>query len=684
MKKRILALILVFTLIFSMSISVFGANENIAVILNGDKFSLENTAYMNEEGRVMVPVRQILEALAYEVNWNDENRSVTAVNGLDLVEFKIGETGIYFNKEEFNILEEPVIKNDTTFVPLELLSSVFDLVIGWDNKYQVLNITNPTFNTEGIFDIADDEEIKENLSTYLKALEKNNGFFGSVLVAKDGKVLIDEGYGYSDVDQLTMNKPQTKFAIGSVTKQFVATAIMQLSEKGLISVEDKVSKYFPDFPNGDLITIHHLLTHTSGIVNFTELPEFLINTDELEGPTDVLELVMDKELLFNPGETFSYCNTNYLMLGLIVEDISGMPYEDYLRKNIFEPLNMNRTGFAYEEANKIQDATAYSGHLEVSIVDDEVILSNAYGAGSIYSTVEDLYRWEQALNTQEIIKSETIEAMFGEHIDMLGSGEYYGYGWMSADLGFDRIIFHGGNTLGFTAELTRLVDSNLSIIILSNKGYVDLNNVRNSILNIVFGGEFKVPEAKEVVEIQDTSIYDRYVGRYDLLPEVNLNVLKMGDGLYAEVADQGLFQLFPRSENSFFAKIADVEIEFIIDEEGEVNELIFTQGGFDINATKIGETQEEGEAVAVDTEIYNDYVGEYQLIPGLIVTISREENRIFAQLTGQTMFEIFPESEDAFFYKVVEASITFIRDEEGKVVELLLKQAGQELTGNKL
>lgn len=683
MRKRILSLVLAITMIFGLSISAFATTQPIGVVLNGKEIILDNEAYLSEERRVMVPARQILEALEYEVDWNGENRSVNVVKGLDLVEFKIGETNIYFNKKELNILEKPVIKNDTSFVPLELLSTAFNLVIGWDNKYQVLNITNPTLNTESIFDIADDEEIKENLSTYLKALEKNNDFFGSVLVAKDGKVLINEGYGYSDVDQLTMNKPQTKFAIGSVTKQFVATAIMQLSEKGLISVEDKISKYFPDFPNGDLITIHHLLTHSSGIVNFTELPEFLINTDELEGPMDVLELVMDKELLFNPGDTFSYCNTNYLMLGLIVEDISGMSYEDYLRINMFKPLNMNSTGFAYEEVNKIQDATAYSGHLDVSLVDDELILSNAYGAGSIYSTVEDLYRWEQALNTEEIIKSETIEAMFGDHVDMLGSGGYYGYGWMSVDLGFDRMIFHGGNTLGFTAELTRLLDSNLSIIILSNKGYVDLNNVRNNILNIAFGGEFKVPEAKKAVEIQDTSIYDRYVGRYDLLPEANLSILKMGDRLYAEVSDQGLFELFPRSETSFFAKIVDVEIEFIIDEEGEVNELIFTQGALEINATKIGET-EEREEVEVDTEIYNDYVGEYQLIPGLIVTISREENKIFAQLTGQTMFEIFPGSEDEFFYKVVEASITFIRNEEGKVVELLLKQAGQELTGNKL
>lgn len=681
MKKRILSLALIFILILSMSFSAFATQQSIDVIINGVKIQLDDSAYFGDNGRVMVPIRQILETLNYEVGWNNDDRSITVSKDSNIIELKIGETNIISNGKELNILEKPIINNDKTFVPLELLSNGFDLIIGWDNKYQTLNINEPIINSEEYFNIADEEIIKDNLNTYLNALEKNNRFFGSVLVAKGGNVLISEGYGYADVDQLTLNKSQTKFAIGSVTKQFVAMAIMQLSEEGVLSVDDKVSQYFPDFPNGDIITVHNLLTHSSGLANFTELPEFYIGTD-LENPIDVLNLVKDKDLLFKPGESFSYCNTNYLMLGLIVDQLSDLSYEEYLRENIFEPLNMINTGFAYGDDNEKYDATAYSGHLEVAPIDDEVLLASAYGAGNIYSTIEDLYRWDQALETEKLVKKETLDKIFSEHVDMFGQG-YYGYGWMLTDLGFDKMIYHGGNTLGFTADITRLDELNLTVIILSNKGYVDMTNIKNNLISIALGGEFEVPKAREIVEIENPEIYNKYLGKYDLLPGQDLDIIKNEDKLYAQVTGQVAFELFPESETDFFAKVVDVEIQFIVDEEGSVNELIFTQNPLVLNSTRKGEVIENTIA-DIDTAVYSEYVGEYELMPGFVLTVTSEEDSIFIQLTGQGKIEIFPSSETIFFNDSIGATITFVKDDDGNVTNLVLKQAGQEINGQKM
>ncbi len=681
MLKRVLSLVLVLTLLLGVSITgIAAAQQPIEVFINGSEFELDSQAYLDEDGKVMVPIRQIAEVLDYEVGWDNEERSVSLSKGPDLLEFKIGEDFVL--DEEVSTAMESVIKDGKSYVPLLLLDRGLDLIIGWDSKYQRLNINEVKENTEDFFKISDEEEIKANLRAYMSALEESNNFFASVLVARNGNVLLNEGYGFADIDQFTLNKSQTKHGIGSVTKQFVAMAIMQLSEEGLISLEDKVSEFFPDYPNGDLITIHNLLTHSSGLENYTNLPELFLNTDELESAIDVLNLVKDMPLVFNPGEEFSYSNTNYLMLGLVIEQLTHMSYEEYIHENIFKPLNLNDTGMAYGEINGHHDATAYVGYLDLQNVDDELLLSKAYGAGSMYSTVEDLYRWEQALATEKLVSSETLEVIFADHVDMFGSG-YYGYGWMLADTPVGKMIYHGGNTLGFTADITRLIDLDMTIIILSNKGQVDLTEMKNNLILIGLGEEFELPKAKEIVELDKFDIYDSYTGKYKLLPEQDLDIIRVEDKLYAQVTGQVAFELFPESETQFFARIADVEIEFIQDDEGNINELVFTQGPLFLSAERI-EQVEEKEFSDIDLTLYDDYVGDYELFPEYTITITIEGESIFAQVTDQDSFEIYPETESEFFYKVIDATITFVRDEDGTVTGLVLNQAGQELAANKI
>lgn len=584
MWKRLLSFILTITLIFGMTVTTFAASGDINIFVNGKEVS--NDAYVNEEGKVMVPLRQRAEELGYIVTWDNAEKRVTISNKYNTIHLKIGESSVIKNDKNINMDTKSIIKDGKTFVPIELFSNTLNLILGLDDKHQVLNINQFTNNQEEFFKVSNDTEMTAKLNEYMKALEKNENFHGSILIAKEGSILLNEGYGFSNFDQNTLNKTQTKFAIGSVTKQFTAMAIMKLSEKGLIDVNDSLSKYLPDFPNGDLITIHNLLTHSSGLVNFTELMEFYTLSSNNQTPMDILNLVKDKPLIFKPGEKFSYNNTNYLILGMLVEQLSNMSYEDYLQENIFNPINMNNTGISYGKNNGLHDATAYSGYLEVVPIDDEVLLRGAYGAGNMYSTTEDLYRWSEALKTEKLVNKDTMDQIFTEHIDMEGVGSY-GYGWMIIDSEIGKIILHGGNTLGFTSSISRVVDLDLTIIVLSNVGYYDTTTLVNTLTSIALGGVYELPEALTEIEIKDADLYDKYIGEYELAPEVVCTITREGNRIFAQLTGQEKFEIFPSSENEFFYKIVDAKITFVKDDGGNVTNLVLHQMGQEISAIKI-------------------------------------------------------------------------------------------------
>jgi CubicO group peptidase (beta-lactamase class C family) len=664
------------------TISLGASEPKSKVELNGASIILKDQLYTNEKEQMMCPLRELAEKLGYQITWNGADKSITLSRGSEVIKLKIGETSINVNGVGMNMGSAAVVKGDKTFVPLELFSNAMNLVVGLDKKSQSLKINQSSENTEEYFKLSENKTIQDKLDQYMQALEKYQNFHGSVLVAKGGKVLLDKGYGFSDFQQKTKNKSQTKFAIGSVTKQFTAMAIMQLSEKGMLNVEDKVSKYFPDFPNGDLITIHNLLTHTSGLVNYTDLKEFMNLAPDNQNPTEVLNLIKDKPLEFKPGEKAKYCNTGYVLLGMIVEKVSGMSYEEYLQKNIFTPLSMKDTGICYGENNIVPDATPYVGYLEVTPIDDEIVLRQTYGAGSICSTVEDLYRWDRALKTEQLVKKETSEKIFTKHTNIPGAGDY-GYGWFIADTAIGEEIWHNGLTFGFTANIARFKDEDITIIILTNNRLYDTTSLTDTLTSITLNKEYGMPEIMKEIKIDDPNLYNSYVGEYDLGSGVHITITKKDDHIYAQVTGQTECEIFPQTQSKFFYKIADARIEFVSNEKGEVTEIIFEQNGIKMVAKNI-KYKEEKVMATVDPKIYDEYVGEYELIPGMSIAITKENNRIYAQVTGQDKYEIFPMSEKDYFYKVVDAEISFVKDEKGQVTNLVLHQNGQDMPAHKI
>jgi CubicO group peptidase (beta-lactamase class C family) len=311
-----------------------------------------------------------------------------------------------------------------------------------------------------------EKEVQSKLEKYMKDYTTNNQFNGSILVAKNEKILFENGYGMADADNKIPNTPKTVFEIGSLTKQFTAAAVLMLQEKGLLNIQDTIDKYIENYPNGKKIKIYNLLNHTSGIPEYTKLVESMETGKRSYTPKELIEIFMNKPLNFETGTKFEYSNSNYILLGYIIEKVTGEKYEDYIKNNIFMPLKMEHTGMM--NSNDIisgkaigysyisPKATAYEKAYEIE-------QSLPYAAGGIYSTVEDLFTWNNGLFTEKIINKNSLKEMLTPYKDNYGLGCYV------LKLNGEDAIEHGGSISGYSSYIIRYINKGYTVIILSNK-----------------------------------------------------------------------------------------------------------------------------------------------------------------------------------------------------------------------
>lgn len=314
-------------------------------------------------------------------------------------------------------------------------------------------------------------------------------FSGSILVAQNGKILINQGYGLADRENDVPNTPQTKFAIGSITKSFTAMAIMILQERGQLTVQDSICKYLSDCPAAwEPITLHHLLTHTSGIHNYTDLYGKLkdnVNICQEYKPEEVIAFFKDLPLDFNPGSKFSYSSSGYFLLGVVIEKVSGDRYESFIQKNIFQPLGMTESGYDRSITIVKHRASGYSNPFANTYCWD---ISLKYSAGGLYSTTGDLYKWDQALYTDQLVSKDTLNTIFTSYISTDASNAVgYGYGWLISEQSGHRVIEHSGSVNGFESQLARYPDDHVTIIILSNMNGARPTMVSSELATLVFG-----------------------------------------------------------------------------------------------------------------------------------------------------------------------------------------------------
>ncbi len=323
-------------------------------------------------------------------------------------------------------------------------------------------------------------------------------FNGTALVAESGKVIYKKGFGLANMEWNIPNTPDTRFRLGSITKQFTAALILQLVQEGKIQLDDPMSKYVPDYPKkiADRVTVHHLLTHTSGIPSYTGLSNFMKDhSRDPYTPVEFLKIFRDLDFEFEPGSKFNYNNSGYFLLGVIIEKVTGKSYAEALQERIFGPLKMSSSGYDLHSPLMNKRAGAYQATLDGFENAPYLDMSIPYAAGSLHSTVEDLYLWDQALYTDQVVSAKSRDRMFTP------DKNNYAYGWSirkdSVPGGGERkvtIVGHGGGINGFNTIIERLVDDKHLVVLLNNTGGTRLTEMAQGIRNVLYGAPAKPPK----------------------------------------------------------------------------------------------------------------------------------------------------------------------------------------------
>jgi CubicO group peptidase (beta-lactamase class C family) len=422
-------------------------------------------------------------------------------------------------------------------------------------------------------------DLGTKVAVYMKPILAINGFSGFVIVVKGGKVILSKGYGMANYEFDVPNTAQTKFHLASVSKTFTAAAIMQLEERGLLSVDDALTKFLPDYPNGNKIKIYHLLTNTSGIPNINSFPEYDTWSKFSHTPEDLIEKFKDQPLDFQPGgRSYTESNSNYNLLAFIIEKLSGKAYGEFLKENIFDPIGMTNTGHHGDPKAILKNRAA--GYMPNGMTDFEnapyIDYSVKTGNGSIYSTAEDLYKWDRALYSEKVLKKKTIEKMF--------SGEY---GWFNRKRFNHRAIIMNGRQPGFQCEIQRYVNDDVFILVLGNSYITTPSLMANDLAAMVFGESYEPPKIEEPVKV-DAKVLDTYVGRYQFGPEfyapnLIVNVENRSGQLYA-----GQTALIPQSDSTFFDRSVWAMLTFVREPEGRITHFIWRYGRDEYRSQRLG------------------------------------------------------------------------------------------------
>ena len=443
-----------------------------------------------------------------------------------------------------------------------------------------------------------DRSIFEEIDTYLQAYLNTGYFMGSVLVSRQGEILLNKGYGMANLEYDLPNTPQTKFRLASLTKQFTAAAILQLQGQDLLDVNDRVATYLPDYPHGEQITIAQLLNHTAGIPNFTSFEDY---QTKKRIPVKIDELICyfsDRYLEFTPGDRFSYSNSGYIVLTKIIETVSDRSYEDYLQQYIFNPLEMKDSGYDRRKDVLKNRASGYvstsQGYQNAEYID----MSIPSGAGGLYSTVGDLAKWERSLYTDIILKQSSRDAMFNSRVTIpLDDNKQieHSYGWL-IDTQYNRCrLSSNGGIEGFVTHIARYPDEQIAIIILMNISVSIGDKIGIDLAAILFSESYELPKKRTAITL-DPAAYQAYVGQYKFAPSPSLpssaldlvfTVTTESQRLFTQLTGQDVVEIFPESSTQFFLKVVDAQITFVTDDEGRVSHVVLHQDGRDMKLDKI-------------------------------------------------------------------------------------------------
>jgi CubicO group peptidase (beta-lactamase class C family) len=420
-------------------------------------------------------------------------------------------------------------------------------------------------------------EKTKDIDDFLSYNVTMNKFNGSVLVAHGKKILLSKGYGYRDFEKKLLNDTTSIFQIYSITKTFTSTMIFKLIEQKKLTLDDRLSKFYPSFANGDSITIEHLLTHTSGINEKADMPNAPA-TEEYR-----VALFSRNKPNFSPGKGWAYCNGGYQLLGYIIGKVTGMPYELAIRKSIFNPLRMTKSGFDFMGLSNTSKVTAY--HIVTNNKKERAVLYDSAGpfsAGSIYSTVGDMYKYYKSFKNHSIISEASQEIAFSPS----KTNPAYGHGWqLKTDENKKRVVSHSGGAAGFRTNFAMALDEDICVIILNNHENAYPEYLTEKIIDILNNKPLNLTQEKK---LKATDL-EKMVGTFSLKePWPMMLYISILDGRLAiDIAGQGKATVVAKNETTFIQEEANLALEFVKDEKGVYSEINITQGSQKMNAKRI-------------------------------------------------------------------------------------------------
>ncbi len=545
-------------------------------------------------------------------------------------------------------------------------------------------------------------KIEELVSKYFEY-----GYFnGNVLVEKNGARVFEKSFGFANYEWDVPNTPEAKFRIGSITKQFTATLILQLVAEGKLDLDGKLSDYLPDYrkDTGEKVTIRQLLNHTSGIPSYTDIPHVWQDSLRNHYSEDYfIRHFCSGDLTFAPGENFHYNNTGYYLLAVVLEKVTGKNFGELLKEKILNPAGMKETGI--EGAEEIPLKKAASGYVKKGFrlyKDPYIYMPNALGAGDMYSTVEDLAKWDKALYGNKILPEKFKKLMFTPN--KFG----YGFGWFippKREGVKSQIVWHTGGINGFNTIIYRDLSDSTLIILFNNTGIAPLYQMATKIHAILHDKKIQYPR-KPIKDYMYEAILDEGIDEaiadYENLKKEASDIFDFSEN---QLNDLGYFLLeenkkdealkifdlnvkeFPKSANvydsrgkAFLAKgdtaraIEDYKKSLELNPANEKAIKILKKLNVKFNFPEWEPTEKD----------LQSYVGVYQLTPNFKIFIRKDGKQLFAKATGQGEFQIFPMTKDKFYYKIVNAQIKFTKNESGEITGLTLYQNGREFKAKKL
>lgn len=530
-----------------------------------------------------------------------------------------------------------------------------------------------------------DADIIKKIDAVMSETYKPGEPGAAIVVTRDGKTVFRKGYGMASLELGVAVEPDMVFRIGSMTKQFTAAAILLLAEEGKLSLRDEVTTYLPTVKTGGRkITLEHLLTHTSGLPSYTDAEGWAKLWRQDLSVQEILDLTKDKDLEFAPGERWSYCNTGYVMLGAVIEKVSGQSYGDFLAARVFKPLGMKRTGYDSTERVIPHRVPGYHRSGDGFINAPYLSMTQPHAAGALLSTVDDLAVWNDAVFAGKVLKKEWLDRALSPSRTTGGEPTGYGYGWMIGNLRGHRTVEHGGGIMGFTSYGLALPDDRVYVAILTNSVAPGRDpesravRVAEAVLNLP-------PEEIRAVSVSEKDL-DALAGVYEDPAGQSRYITREGDRLCSQRKGGPKYTLTALSPTEFRFPDSPTRLVFRKDAQGKTDGLrLETRVGMAETYRKTDKPLPAARReITLDPKLLDRYVGEYELQPGFSLVITAEDGHLMIQATGQPKFEVFPESETQFFLKVVDAQVEFTLDKGGTASGLTLHQGGAHLPGKKI